>query len=353
MSEIAIYGAGSMGTVLGAYLSNAGIAADLISRDAAHIQTLKTLGAKIEGTASFSTPAFDGKDGRSFALLPEEMSKKYGIIFLLTKQSDNAATAQMLKNFLTPDGVVCTLQNGIPEPALAEILGADRVLGCICAWGATKTAPGVVKLTSNPDSMSFGIGSFSDMSHQMLPAIKSILEKMCPVTIEQNFIGIRWSKLLINAAFSGLSAITGWNFGEIADNRQSRRYALLVINECIAVCRAANVKIEPVQGKDIVRLMDFSSLGFEKTGFFKLLKKLRAWLILPIAMKKHRAIRSGMLADIDRGRTCEIENINGVVSSWGKKHGVPAPVNDKIIEIVHSIERGERKYNPQNLTLLP
>jgi 2-dehydropantoate 2-reductase len=354
--KIAIYGAGSMGTVLGAFLSNAGIAIDLISRNKEHIDILKTKGAKIEGTTSFSTPPFDGKDGRGLALLPAEISKSYDIIFLLTKQSDNTETAKMLKNFISPNGVVCTLQNGLPEPALAEILGAEKVFGCICAWGATKTAPGVVELTSNPGNMTFGLGNFYHEPHERIPSecartihpmiseIKLLLEKMCPVTIEENFIGARWSKLIINAAFSGLSAITGWDFGKIAANRRSRRYALLIINECIAVCRAANVTIEPIQGRDITRLMDFST-----PGFYKPLKRLRASIILPIAMRNHKAIKSGMLRDLDRGRPCEIDNVNGVVSRWGEKFNVPTPVNNRIIEIVHSIERAELKYCPQNL----
>ena len=38
--RIAIYGAGSLGTVLGAYLAKAGIAADLIARNRAHVDAL-------------------------------------------------------------------------------------------------------------------------------------------------------------------------------------------------------------------------------------------------------------------------------------------------------------------------
>ncbi|MDR2479113.1 MAG: 2-dehydropantoate 2-reductase [Treponema sp.] len=336
--NIAIYGAGSMGTVLGAYLSRAGMAADLITRDKAHIEALKNAGAQIGGTASFSTPPFDGAGGRGLALLPSEMQKKYDVIFLLTKQLDNAAVATMLNNFLAGNGVVCTLQNGIPEPLLAETLGPGRTLGCMCAWGSVKTGPGMVELTSEPDSMSFGLGGLED-NHPMLPAVKTILEKMCHVDVEHNFIGVRWSKLLINAAFSGMSAVTGWNFGAVAANKKSRDRALYVIKECIEVCRAAGVRIEPVQGKDIVRLMYFNNP----------LQKIKASLILPIAIKKHRAITSSMLQDLDRGRPCEIDAINGVVSSWGKKYSVPTPANDWIIEMVHAIEKGQRKYGPHNL----
>ena len=353
--EIIIYGAGSMGTVLGAFLEKAGIATDLVSRDKEHIEALKKEGAKIGGTVSFSTLPFDNRDGRSHAMLPDEMQrgtfdakrlgaslqKKYDIIFLLTKQIDNAATANMLKNYLSPDGVVCTMQNGIPEPALAEILGPEKTLGCMCAWGAIKTAPGKVDLTTKTDGMSFGLGSLSAGQHPMLSTVRDLLEKVCPVTVEQNFIGVRWSKLLINAAFSGMSAVTGYNFGTVAADKRSRDCALHIIKECINVCNAAKVRIEPVQGRDIVRLMDFNNS----------LQKLKASIILPFAIRKHRAITSSMLRDLDRGRLCEIEDINGVVCAWGRKHGVQTPYNDRIVEIVHSIERGERKYSPQNLKL--
>jgi len=338
---ILIFGAGSMGTVLGAYLGKAGIPADLVSRDKEHIEVLKKEGALISGTVSLSAPPFDGMNGRGSAMLPCDIKKKYDIIFLLTRQIDNAATAAILKGYISSGGVVCSLQNGIPEPALAEILGPEKVLGCICAWGAIKTAPGRADLTTTPDGMSFGLGSFSDNQHPKLSIIKDILEKICPITIEHNFIGIRWSKLLINAAFSGMSAVTGYNFGQIAADRKSRGCALRVIKECINVCKAAKIRIEPVQGRDIVRLMDFNNP----------LQKLKASIILPVAIRKHRAITSGMLRDLDRGKPCEIENINGVVCTWGKKHGVPTPCNDRIVEIVHSIERGECKYSPYNLKL--
>ena len=339
--EIMIFGAGSMGTVLGAYLGKAGIAADLVSRDREHIEVLKKEGAKIGGTVSFSSLPFNGSNGHGLAMLPDDIQKKYDVIFLLTKQLDNKTTAAMLKNYLSPDGAVCTLQNGIPEPLLAEILGPEKVLGCMCVWGAIKTGSGRADLTTMPEGMSFGLGSLSDKQHPMLLKVRDILEKICPVTVKPNFTGVRWSKLLINAAFSGMSAVTGYNFGQVAADKRSRNCALQVIKECIDVCNAARVRIEPVQGKDIVRLMDFNNP----------LQRIRASIILCIAIRKHRAITSSMLRDLDRGKQCEIEDINGVVCAWGRKHSVPTPCNDRIVEIVHSIERGERKYSPQNLDL--
>jgi len=336
---IAIYGAGSMGTVLGAFLSRAGFAPDLISRDRAHIEMLKTAGAKIGGTVSFSTPPFDGKDSRGIALVPCEMVKRYDIIFLLTKQADNAATAAALVHFLSPEGVVCTMQNGVPEPSLEEVLGKDRVLGCICVWGGNMISPGEANLTSNPGSMVF----IPDGSPRpMLQSVREILSKICAVTEEPNFTGARWSKLLLNAAFSGVSGITGWSFGRVASQRRSRNCALLVIKECIDVCRASGIRIEPVQGKFPASFLYCSNP----------LKKALLSFLMPLAMRSHRAIKAGMLRDIDRGRASDVDYINGAVCRAGRKCNVSTPVNDRIVEIVHSIERGERKYGPENLELI-
>jgi len=342
---IAIYGAGSMGTVLAAFLFRAGYKVDLISRDREHIEALKTRGAKVTGETSLSTTRFDGEYDRGCAMLPAEVfesGKTYDIVILLTKQGENAASAEMLGRLLGRNGLLCTMQNGIPEPALQAVLGKDKVLGCICIWGATKTAPGVARLTSKVDSMKFCLEGTEDISPIVLYGVKSIFDNVCPTTIEGNFIGARWSKLLINAAFSGTSAVTGFSFGEIARNRQARNVALNVVKECIDVCRAAGIKIEPVNGKFSANFLYFKNP----------VKKLLLSLVVPIAIRKHRAIKSGMLTDLNRGTPCEIEAINGEVCRAGRKHGVPTPYNDWIVETVHSIERGELIYGPRNLKML-
>lgn len=51
-------------------------------------------------------------------------------------------------------------------------------------------------------------------------------------------------------------------------------------------------------------------------------------------MKKHFGIYPSMLQDLDKGKPCEVDAINGVVCEWGKKYGVPTPVNDRIVEII-------------------
>lgn len=331
--RVAIYGAGSLGTILGAYISKAGLKIELINRNKAHVEALKAKGATIVGTVQFCQHVV--------AYTPDEMSGQYDIIFLMTKQQHNHEVVNMLKEYLTTDGVLVTFQNGLPEVQIASILGEERVLGCTVAWGATLQSPGVCELTSAPDALSFSLGAISNQRNKHFDKVKELLEKMGTVDVEDNFIGTRWSKLLINAAFSGMSAVLGCTFGEAAQPRASRRIVQALIKECIDVCHAGNIRIEPVQGKDIVKLLNYTNS----------LKRAFSFFIIPIAIRKHAKLKASMLQDLEKGKLTEVDAINGAVSEYGRRVGCPTPMNDRVVEIIHKIERGELTPSFENLKL--
>ncbi len=331
--KCAIYGAGSLGTVLGAYMTKNGAEVELINRNKEHIAALREKGATIKGTVEMNVPVN--------AITPDEMSGKYDVFFLMTKQLFNQEVVTMLKDFLTEDGVIVTLQNGIPEPGVAEIVGKNHTMGCAVEWGATLSAPGECILTSDPDSLSFHMGKMEGVTDEQFNLVKGLLEKMCPVHFEENLIGARWSKLLINATFSGLGTVVGGVFGDVSEGKDVKPVAVRCMKECIDVGHAAGVEFAPVQGKDITKLFYYNN------G----LKKAFATLLLPIAMKKHRAIEPSMLQDLKKGKSCEIDAINGVVCEWGRKYGVPTPINDRIVEVIKKEQNGELKLEHSNIRL--
>ena len=331
--KCAIYGAGSLGTILGAFVSKAGVEIELINRNKAHVEALQVSGAKVVGTMEFTQ--------KVTAYTPDQMSGTYDIIFLMTKQQHNAEVVTMLKDYLAEDGVLVTFQNGLPEMLIADILGAERVLGSTVAWGATMQSPGVCELTSHPDALTFSLGAITPERPKHFDKVKELLEHMGTVDVEENFIGTRWSKLLINAAFSGMSAVLGCTFGEAAAPRASRKIVQALIKECIDVCSAGGIRIEPVQGKDIVKLLDYSNP----------IKKAFAYMIIPIAIRKHALLKASMLQDLEKGKITEVDSINGAVSEFGRKVSCQTPMNDKVVEIIHRIEKGELKPSFDNLKL--
>ncbi len=333
MGRYAIYGAGSLGTVLGAYITKNGGQIDLINRNKAHVEALNTKGATIKGTVDMNVPVK--------ALTPDEMEGQYDVILLMTKQLFNTEVVTKLKDHLTDKGVIVTLQNGLPEPGIAEIVGANRTMGCTVEWGAALGEPGVCTLTSDPDSLSFHMGKMDGISDAQFKMVKDLLELMCPVHEEDNLIGARWSKLLINATFSGLGTVVGGVFGDVSENKDAAKVAVRCMKECIDVGHATGAEFAPVQGKNITALFYYKNA----------IKRAFATFLVPIAMKKHRDIEPSMLQDLKKGKACEIDAINGVVCEWGRKTHVPTPINDRIVEIVKKCEKGELKPQASNIKL--
>ena len=190
-----------------------------------------------------------------------------------------------------------------------------------------------------PLALSFSLGAISACRSKHFDKVKELLELMGKVDIEENFLGTRWSKLLINASFSGMSAVLGCTFGEAAGPRASRRVVQALIKECIDVCQKGGIRIEPVQGKDIVKLLNYTNP----------LKKALSFFIIPIAIRKHAKLKASMLQDIEKGKLTEVDAINGAVSAYGRKVGFPTPANDCVVEIIHKIEQGELRPGEDNL----
>ena len=333
MGKYAIYGAGSLGTVLGAYITKNGGDITLINRNRAHVAALNEKGAKITGTVNMTVPVK--------AITPDEMQGEYDVILLMTKQLYNRDVVTFLKDYLSENGVIVTLQNGLPEPGIAEIIGTSHTMGCVVEWGAALTSPGVCELTSEPDSLSFHMGKMDGISDEQFRKVKDLLEKMCPVHEETNLIGARWSKLLINATFSGLGTVVGGAFGDVSENKDAKKIAVRCMKECIDVGHAAGASFAPVQGKDITKLFYYKNA----------MKYAVALFLLPIAMKKHRAIVPSMLQDLRGGKPCEVDAINGIVCENGRKFGVKTPINDRIVAVIKKIEAGKLKAQAANIRL--
>jgi len=330
MKKYMIYGAGAMGTILGAYLSRAGVDILLVSRNEDHVKALCSNGARVIGKDDFVCPVR--------AATPDNIDGKYDCIFLMTKQRGNERLPSELLKYLTPDGVICTMQNGLPEFNVAEQIGKDKTFGCAVAWGATFEKSGVSRLTS--ERRSFALGTLGG-DREKLGEIGETLSLAGEVKLEENLLGARMAKLTVNAAFSGLSAATGETFGYIYSHSKTNKIALKIINECFAAAKAAGIKIEPIQGHDIEKVL---TLGSPVKNFI-------AAKALKIAMRKHKDLKSGMLKDLKEGRKCDVDYINGAVSSLGKKYGVLTPYNDETARIVHGVENGFNELTPLNVEL--
>lgn len=310
-----------MGTSLGAALTKAGISVELVSRNAAHVEALRTRGAVLTGSVSMTVPVT--------AMLPEEMAGKYDIIFLAIRQRGNREAAQGLLPFLKEDGALVSVQNGLPERALSEVFGADRVYGCALSWGAERIAPGEIQMTGG--SFSFSLGAFGAGSK--LQEIAALLAKTGSVTVGE-LRELRYAKLAVNAAFSTLSVLSGLTFGELASRH--KKLALGLMREVFSVARAAGCKKLPLNGHDLFRVFSGPWAG----------------LLLPVAMKPYKNTRSGMLKDLEAGRRTDIDYVAGAAVDEGGRLDVETPLLESAVSLVHDIENGLAEIAPETLQLL-
>jgi len=284
---------------------------------------LNARGATVKGTVSFNVPVH--------ALTPREMEGKYDLVFLLVKQTHNKTAFEQLKPHLHEKGMVCTLQNGIPEYAVAGAFGKRRTLGCAVTWAATFLAPGTVESTAKREKWSSIIGSLNGRITGQTKEAQEILSVMCPTEFMDDLMGIRWSKLLINCSFSGMSAALGCTFGEILENERAFKYVQYIARECIRVTEAQGYEMVPMAyGKSFKSLMDFNTEEDRHST---------AWIYHELwgSVKSGKA---SMLRDLELGIKSEIEYINGILSKTGRKFGISTPANDRVVEIVKGIEKG-------------
>ena len=333
--DYAIYGAGSLGTVLGAFAAEKGVSADLISRNEAHVNALNANGAAVTGGIEKNVPVQ--------ALTPDRIDRKYDVIFLLTKQQQNMEAAEKISSCLKEDGLLVTLQNGMPEAFLEECFGKERVMGCTVEWGATLKGPGICEFTSDPspEKLSFQTGKPPAVSEERFREAVDFLSLMGPVHISDNFTGVRWSKLLVNATFAGIGTVMGGTFGDVANTKKARRIASVCIKECIDTAHAEGASFTDVQGINISRLFYYRNP----------LKRKLVEFLLPFAMRKNGSIEPSMLQDLRKGKPCEVDFINGEVCRRGRKNGVPTPVNDMIVNVIKKEEKGELPLSSENLEL--
>ncbi len=329
----AILGCGAMGTVLGAFLARNGCPVDMIDSYQEHVDALNRQGAHVTGTEEFTVPVR--------AAVPEEMEGVYDLVFLFTKQIANSVVLPALLPHLGPDSVVCTLQNGVPEPYVASYVGRERTIGGTVLWSATFAGPGVSELTQKLSNLDwyFDIGEMDGRVTPRIQAVKALLDHMGPTQVSTALMAARWAKLINNACMSGMSAVCGCTFGQVLDSGKGRACLSYLAREVKQCCEAEGYTMPTlVNGFSPAPLSLNSQAEYDASQqlFYDMYQ-----------MALHA--KASMLQDLEKNRRTEVPMINGYVSQVGRARGIPTPFNDTVVDVVTKIESGQLSLSMDNL----
>lgn len=320
----AIMGAGSLGIIIGALIAKGGTDVDLVDINKENVDSLNKNGARITGPLELTVPVK--------AYTPEDMRGQYDLVLLLTKQWNNPVALPKLVPHLHANSIVCTLQNGIPEESVAEFVGRERTIGGTVGFGAIWREPGVSELASTVEvlrNFAFDIGEMDNRVTPRLEAVSRILSHVGNCALIENFTGARWAKLLMNATFSGMSAALGCTFGDVLHNDEAMGYLARIADETVKTAHAQGVRLITMQGFDF-NFFELQAADDLQTRLMPVYQRI--W-------SKHATTKASMLQDLEKGRPCEVDCINGYVCAKGGEKGISTPINDHVVRLVRQVEQ--------------
>ncbi len=330
-----VIGPGALGVIVAVRLKNAGHRVDAAARNAASAKALPEVWEAIDPQGNVQKAAIP-------MVTSPARAGPYDALVLATKCEDAEKALQKWLPCLAADGVVIALQNGIIGDELARI-AMDR-LECTVALPATLLAPGRSEQTADG---TFIIGPWPDgRMEAATPAELAgrLMVDVVPTQIHRNMLGVKWTKLCLNSAITGLGVLTGQNLGQLLDNRLARTALVHVVSEGHEAGLAHDVAFERVAGftPRLVAVKRPNKLSIAKSH-----------LILRVMGAKFRRQRSSSLQSLERGRRTEIPQLNGFIVAAAREADLDVPVNAAIVRIVEEIEAGDRQPDPAWLLELP
>lgn len=317
--HIGVIGAGAVGCYVGGRLVASGVAdVTLVGRqwlaDAifAHGLTLRELD---------HDDLVAAKDIR-FAVDPQEVST-CDVVLCCVKSGATAETAAQLAGILRPGAIVVSLQNGLRNAeTLRAHLPQNHVVDAIVDFNVIMRDHAVFqRTTSGP----LTIETKREPKHR--PWVNALRAAGLEV-VEVDPIGPeQWTKLLINLN-NAINALAGIPTREMILSRQYRRVIAMLLDEGLDVLEAAGIRAAKFRGVPL-RVMSF---------ILKLPTPI-VRLVIGAQLRMDPDARTSMSQDLERRRLTEVDFLNGEIVSLAEVNSRDAPLNRRIVELVHEAER--------------
>ena len=256
---------------------------------------------------------------------------KAHLVLVTVKSSATETVARELAGVIAPGVPVVSFQNGLHNAAiLRDALPGHPVLAGMVPFNVLQRIPGDFHQGSG--------GELMVEAHEALAAFLPVFEASgLPLVARSDMPAVLSAKLLLNLN-NALNALSNLPLKEQLSQRDWRRCLALAQREALTVFDAAGMhpaKLTPLPPAWLPRVLEMPDSWFRRLAS-------RLLAIDPVA-------RSSMWEDLERGRSTEVEAINGEVVRLAAAHGIAAPVNARLVELVHQVEQARRAWTAQEL----
>ena len=346
--KIAVLGAGAMGGIVAIGLHRGGHDITIIDPWKPHVETIRTTGFQMTGY--YAGEPFEWT-GAIPAIHTDELhllGDKLDVVFLSVKGYNTRWATEVIKPYLADDGIVVSVQNGINEPTIAEVVGSHRTIGCETLMGGQTWEPGHIHPTlgGNPNAMDYMIGEYGGgVSPRVEQLAEMIRGSVGTCGVSDHVMDEVWTKFVVNCGGNLLAAITSWDSREMGLNNTAR-LRWTIQSEAIEVGEQMGVTFGSFAGSVGV-IMTPQDVRDAAQGKRPDLEEA----VVETAKKMISVTRPSTLQDALRGTPMEVDEINGFVVRQGKDLEIPVPHNRALVRVATLVNEHKLRPYPANLAL--
>jgi 2-dehydropantoate 2-reductase len=321
--RIGVVGAGAIGGTFAALLDRAGHEVAVTARGG-HLAAIREHGLRLTGAWGAHTAWVAAGD--VLADRPE--------LALLTVKAQDAHDAAGRHRDLLAGVPVVVIQNGLGGPrALHDVLGGSPLIGGLSLIAAAYLEPGTVTVTG-PNTT---VLAPDTATPDRLRSVAGVLRQAVPIDVTDDLLAAQWSKLVVNQ-LNAAPAITGLSAQDSLASPPLRTAVAAAMRETVRVGRAAGVRFGGLPGLTPRVATILSRLPPSVSG-----RLVAARLVAGMGEVPNLG---STLQSIRRGVPSEIDHLSGAVVAEGRRLGVRTPVNARVVELVHEVERTGRFLPP-------
>jgi len=324
--KIAVIGAGAIGSVVAGYLHKAGEDVVLVGRSE-QVKVINQQGLRVKGVR-----------GEEVIKVPalSRLNKKYDLVIFTVKTQDMEEAYQDNFEYLD-DTWILTTQNGVQaDNMISSHLDKEKVISSIVMFGATYTKPGEVTFNFEGDWI---IGKSFVVNDSFVHTLAGILKKAFPAVVTQDIVGMKWLKLFVN--FNNcLPALIGKSMQETFADMDFCRLSVLLLKEGFAIIQKGGVELTSLPQFPVERIAGLVGMPLEQAA--GIINKTLTNL-------SKEPLYGSILQSIMRKKTSEIDFINGEVVLMAENIQMKAPLNRKVVDLVHQVENNGRFFDVEEI----
>ena len=319
MKHVGIVGAGSIGCFVGGHLCRSGVKVTLLGRQ------------RLKDAVAEHGLRFTDLSNANWTLTPDVIPVTTSaadladcdMLIVCTKSADTAQAARQLAGVISDEAMLVSLQNGVRNPhILREELPAHTVLAAMVPYNV---------VWDEPAHFHNGTSGQLEFSHGAEPLVEALNAAGLEAVIAPDIVGVQWGKLVINLN-NATNALSGLPLKAQLADRDLRRVTAAAQLEALGVLKKAGVAVRR-SGRLLPNLTPHGL-------------RMPTWLFNRVAaqmVKIDPQARSSMWDDLHRGRPTEVDYLNGEVVRLAEAHGLQAPINARICELIHAAEAQQDK----------